>query len=101
MILENIDSIAFLGGAAAFLTTTSFIPQLLKTWKTKSAKDVSIGMFTMFITGVCLWCIYGWKIHAVPVLIANILTFILATTILLMKIIFENYNTKNKAKEEI
>ena len=61
--MEEIDSIDFLGLIAGFLTTISFIPQLVKTWRSKSAKDVSIVMFICFMCGVCLWCIYGWEIH--------------------------------------
>ncbi len=83
----------YLGIVAGMLTTIAFIPQLIKTWRSKSADDVSFVMFTLFITGVFLWAVYGWEIKAIPVIIANIITLILASLILFLKLFFE-YNTK-------
>ena len=85
--LFSTDNIGF---TAAFLTTIAFIPQLIKTWQSKSAEDVSLVMFLLFISGVFLWCVYGLEIHAIPVVIANVLTFLLACSILILKLIFEN-----------
>ena len=87
------DSIDSLGIIAGTLTTIAFIPQLFKTWKTKSANDVSYGMFLLFSLGVVLWGVYGWEIHAMPVLLANIVTFLLAISILLLKVIFSRSST--------
>ncbi len=81
-----------LGIVAGTFTTISFLPQLLKTWNTKSAKDVSLGMFILFIGGVILWCAYGFEIHSSPVIIANMVTLIIASMILTMKLYFENSN---------
>ncbi len=86
MHLNEIDLVGFF---AAVLTTIAFIPQLIKTWRSKSAKDVSYIMFALFISGVSLWCVYGWEIHSIPVVIANIITFILASLILILKYIYE------------
>ena len=77
-----------IGSFAGVLTTIAFIPQLIKTWRSKSANDVSFGMFMLFSIGVLLWGIYGWEIHALPVLLTNIVTLILASSILVLKIIF-------------
>ena len=80
------------GFLAAFLTTIAFIPQLIKTWRSKSAEDVSVIMFIAFIAGVALWCVYGVEIHSLPIVFANIITFMLAVSILTLKLIYEYRN---------
>ena len=76
------------GFIAAALTTIAFLPQVIKTWRTKKAEDVSIVMLLMFITGLLVWIVYAIQTHALPVLIANIITFILNVTILTLKLIY-------------
>lgn len=80
------ELIDILGLVAGTLTTIAFLPQLHKTWKSKSAKDVSLVMMITFCIGVFLWFIYGLAIHAMPVIVANAVTLILALLILLLKI---------------
>ena len=75
-----------IGLIAGLLTTIAFIPQLAKTWKSKSAKDVSLVMFMTFTTGVLLWLIYGVLIQAPPLIAANVVTLLLAAAILGLKI---------------
>ena len=75
-----------IGLIAGLLTTIAFIPQLVKTWKSKSAKDVSLVMFMTFTTGVLLWLIYGVLIQAPPLIAANVVTLLLAAAILGLKI---------------
>ena len=81
-------NIEFFGYFAAILTTLAFLPQLIKTLKTQKADDVSLITLIMFLTGVLSWIVYGYKISSVPILIANIITFILNFLILIFKIIF-------------
>tara|TARA_B100000674_G_scaffold41576_1_gene28939 strand:+ start:742 stop:1008 length:267 start_codon:yes stop_codon:yes gene_type:complete len=81
-------NIEFFGYFAALLTTLAFLPQLIKTLKTKKAEDVSLITLIMFLTGVMSWIIYGYKISSTPILIANIITFILNALILIFKITF-------------
>ena len=81
-------NIEFFGYFAAILTTLAFLPQLIKTLKTKKAEDVSLITLIMFLTGVMSWIIYGYKISSTPILIANIITFILNLLILIFKITF-------------
>ena len=81
-------NIEFFGYFAAILTTLAFLPQLLKTLKTKKAEDVSLITLIMFLTGVLSWIIYGYKISSTPILVANIITFILNLLILIFKISF-------------
>ena len=84
-------NIEFFGYFAAILTTAAFLPQLIKTLKTKKAEDVSLLTLIMFICGVGFWIIYGYKISSLPILIANITTLILNSLILISKVSF----TKN------
>ena len=82
-------NIEFFGYFAAILTTLAFLPQLIKTLKTKKAEDVSLITLIMFLTGVLSWIIYGYKISSTPILLANIITFILNLLILIFKITFQ------------
>ena len=84
--------VEFFGYFAAILTTLAFLPQLIKTLKTKKAEDVSLITLIMFLTGVMSWIIYGYKISSTPILLANIITFILNLLILIFKISFEKNN---------
>tara|TARA_Y100000589_G_C26860203_1_gene509635 strand:- start:1 stop:267 length:267 start_codon:yes stop_codon:yes gene_type:complete len=85
MIVLNIE---FYGYFAAVLTTLAFLPQLIKTLKTKKADDVSLLTLIMFLTGVLSWIIYGYQISSTPILLANSITFILNLLILIFKINF-------------
>ena len=89
--MMNSVNIEFFGYLAAILTTAAFLPQLIKTLKTKRAEDVSLITLIMFITGVGSWIIYGYEISSSPILIANIITFLLNSFILISKI----YYSKN------
>lgn len=84
------NSIQILGLAAGFCTTISFLPQVIKTWKTRSAKDLSLGMFLFFCLGVILWLIYGIIIMDIPVITANFVTLVLSSTLLVFKLRFKN-----------
>lgn len=77
------------GLMAGTLTTISFLPQALKTWRSKSAKDISLTMFLCFCVGVILWIIYGFFIMDIPVLLTNLVTLILAGSILFFKLKFK------------
>ena len=83
-------NVEFFGYFAAILTTAAFLPQLIKTLKTKKAEDVSLLTLIMFIFGVLSWIIYGYKISSTPILVANIITFILNISILISKIYYSN-----------
>jgi MtN3 and saliva related transmembrane protein len=83
------ESANTLGMIAGTLTTAAFVPQVLKTWKSRSAKDISMGMFALFSTGVFLWILYGVSIGATPVIVANGITFVLAMAIVVFKLRFK------------
>ena len=75
-----------IGMIAGMLTTIAFLPQAVKIWRSKSAKDVSLAMFVCFCVGVVLWVIYGFMLGAFPVILANVVTLCIAATILVFKI---------------
>ena len=85
--MENImDAASILGYFAGAQTTISFIPQVIKIWKTKSTKDISLITFIAFCLGVFLWMLYGIILHSLPVIIANLIGLLLGLIILILKI---------------
>ncbi len=82
--------IQVLGLVAGSLTTAAFLPQVIKTWKSRSAKDLSLGMFSLFCLGVLLWLIYGFIQNDIPVIAANMVTLMLASTLLIFKLRFRD-----------
>ena len=89
MLLIPFASISnLIGTLAAVLTTLAFIPQAWLTWKSRRAEGVSLATYSMFTIGVGLWLLYGVLLGAWPVIIANLLTLVLAVFILVMKLRF-------------
>ncbi len=80
------DSTTLIGIVAAILTTSAFVPQALKTWKTKSTGDLSLPMYLLMFTGIFLWLIYGIIKNDWPIILANGVSFCLAFIILFFKI---------------
>lgn len=80
------DFITILGFVAGVLTTFSFLPQVIKIWRTKSTKDISLPMYVIYTTGIFLWLVYGVLLNQSPIYIANIIAFILVSSILILKI---------------
>ncbi len=83
------DSTVALGLLAGGLTTISFVPQVIKIWKTKSAEDVSLKMFLALCTGVVLWLVYGFFKKDTAILVTNGVTLLLTLAILGMKLKFK------------
>ena len=79
-----------MGYFAGFLTTISFLPQVVKTWKSRSASDLSLGMFSVFSVGVMFWLIYGFLIQEPPIILWNSVTLALVLAILVMKLKFDS-----------
>jgi MtN3 and saliva related transmembrane protein len=75
-----------IGLAAGFCTTIAFVPQVLKTWRTRSTTDISLAMFLVLVSGTALWLVYGLLVRDVPLIMANTITFGLAATILAFKL---------------
>ena len=80
------NSFDWLGYAAATLTTASFVPQAWLTFRTRDVSGISLGMYSAFTLGIVLWLLYGITLGAWPVIVANVITLVLASAILVMKI---------------
>ena len=78
--------IKLLGFAAATCTTVAYAPQFIKVWKTRSARDISLGMFLVMVLGLALWLIYGLLSGDGPLIASNAVTMLLAGGILVMKL---------------
>ncbi len=80
------ELISLLGLSAAFCTTTSFLPQAIKTIQTRDTSGISLSMYSLFALGTLLWLGYGLLTNNLPVAIANGITFLFAAIILVYKI---------------
>jgi len=81
-----VEIITILGLLAGALTTISFIPQVMKTWKFKETKDISLLMYIIFFTGILLWFSYGVLIDNTPIIVANGVSLVLVFIVLSLKI---------------
>ena len=79
-----------LGFIAGLLTTISFLPQVVKTWKSRSASDLSLGMLFVFSVGVICWLVYGLLLQEMPMILWNAVTLVLVLIILIMKLKFDS-----------
>jgi len=79
-------SIEWLGYAAAILTSIAFVPQAVKTIRSRDTSGISLGMYVIFTIGIGFWFAYGVALGSWPMIFANIVTFALALVILLLKL---------------
>jgi MtN3 and saliva related transmembrane protein len=89
-----------LGFIAATITTAAFIPQTYRSITTRDLSGISLSMYATFTFGIILWIIYGILIGSGPILVANMITFVLSATILYLKIqhlMAHRQNHQNKA----
>ena len=84
------DMITLIGFLAGGLTTASFVPQVVKTARTRSARDLSEAMLLVFLAGLALWTFYGVQVGSLPIIAANVITIGLVGAILAMKVRFRN-----------
>ena len=84
MVIFNMEIITLLGLVAAVCTTSSFLPQAIKTIRTKHTKDLSLPMYTVLTTGLLLWLIYGIFLKDIPIILANSISLVLTTIILVL-----------------
>ena len=83
---DTLDKIEFLGPVAGLLTTFAFLPQAVKTWRTRSADDFSLPTLLMLVVGIGLWTIYGVMRAAPSIWLGNGITMVLAASILSVKL---------------
>ncbi len=75
-----------IGLAAAFCTTIAFVPQVVRTWKSRSTKDISLGTFVFYAIGIFTWLVYGVLIGDLPLIASNGVTFVLSLIMLGFKL---------------
>jgi MtN3 and saliva related transmembrane protein len=83
------DNIVLIGYIAGTLTTASFVPQVIRSWKLKETRDLSLAMLVLFALGVILWTVYGMWIGSLPIIAANVVTLCLIIFLLWMKMRFQ------------
>lgn len=83
-----VDSIEIIGLVAGGLTTASFVPQVYKTYKSKSADSLSLTMFMVFFVGIILWLIYGIYVNSIAMIVTNSITAILSLLLIYFKLKF-------------
>lgn len=80
---------AWVGIIAGVLTTIAFLPQVFRAWRTRSTSDVSLTMFLVLVAGICMWLVYGFLIKDIVLIVANAITLVLASAILVAKLRFK------------
>jgi MtN3 and saliva related transmembrane protein len=85
-----------IGYAAATMTTVSFLPQMLRVIRLRSAREISLGMFLIFSAGTLFWLIYGVLVRSAPVMLANTVTLAFSLTILVLKLRFDRKELRSK-----
>lgn len=75
-----------IGYAAALLTTVAFLPQAWLTYRTRKADGISLAMYSVFVIGIVLWLVYGLLVGRGPLIVANLITLVLSSFILGMKV---------------
>jgi MtN3 and saliva related transmembrane protein len=78
--------VTVIGLMAGILTTLSFLPQVIKSWKTRKTRDISSIAYSLLTIGIFLWLVYGLLLEDLPLILANGIAFVLASSILLLKI---------------
>lgn len=87
-------TIQLLGMAAGSISAITFLPQVIKTWKTKSADDISLLMFTFATVSVVMWLVYGIILQDVPIIYTNSLVLICSLIMLYFKFRYSNKKDK-------
>jgi len=84
--MAELEIVGFLAG---FLVAFALSPQLIKTWKTKSTKDISLHWTSLLMTGLLLWVIYAVVNKIVPLAVFATIEFFMATTLFIFKLIYK------------
>ena len=80
------DTTILIGYMAGTLTTISFLPQVIRSWRTRSTHDISFVMLTLFGLGMLLWAVYGFWLGSLPIILANTITLALVVVLVAMKV---------------
>lgn len=79
--------VSIIGFGAAVCTTLAYVPQVWRIWRTRSTQDISLGMYLVMSLGLVLWLAYGISIHSLPIIVANSVTLVLTSIILVVKLL--------------
>lgn len=85
------------GAVAAVCTTGAFIPQVARVWRLRSASEISLATFLLFAVGTFVWLFYGLLIDSLPVILANAVTFVLAVSIVVLKLTYDRAGRRTSA----
>lgn len=85
-MFKMVDYVSILGYAAGILIVVAYVPQVIKIWKTKSARDLSLYLFIILLAGTFLWTVYGFLVNSMPIILANVSIFSLSIIILYFKL---------------
>ena len=83
------DTTIIIGYIAGLLTTVSFVPQVIRSWKLRETRDLSLAMLLLFALGVCLWTVYGVWIDSLPIIAANLISLVLILFLLWLKLRYQ------------
>lgn len=83
------NTTSIIGLIAGLLTTGAFLPQILKTIKTKDTKSISLSMYIVYVTGVLIWFVYGIMLGEIAIIITNIFSLLFGLIMLIMKIFYK------------
>lgn len=92
--MENI-----IGYIAAICTTVAYLPQVVKVYRTKSTRDISLGMFLLLNAGISAWLIYGIILNKMPIIAANFVSLLLTLYIFGVKV--KHFYTDKQAEKEL
>lgn len=82
----TVDGTTLIGLIAAICTTSSFVPQVIKILRSKRTQDVSLVMYAILTTGLFLWLVYGFILHDIPLILANLISLTLSMSVLILKL---------------
>lgn len=83
------NMVEYIGYFGSFLTSITFIPQVYKSWQSKSVGDLSTWMISIVVTSTIVWLIYGFAIKSGPVIVANMVVLVLTLVLLYFKQTFK------------
>lgn len=92
-------TVTWIGLIAGLLTSIAALPQVIKTWKSRHARDLSVWQPLLLSVGIALWLIYGMLIKDLPLILANIIPLICNVLLTAMKIRFSSNNNKNEEEQ--
>jgi MtN3 and saliva related transmembrane protein len=81
--MANMEWVGYL---AAAMTTLAFVPQAVQTIRTRDTRGISLGMYVVFTIGIAFWLVYGIALGSMPMILSNVVTFLLSATILGLKL---------------